>query len=70
MKYCEGKAMNEPLERLLSTREVADILGVHVQTVRQYIRQGELPAIKMSPRLYKVRPEDLERFIEGKKTTK
>jgi excisionase family DNA binding protein len=62
--------MNEPLEKLLSTREAADILGVHVQTVRQYIRRGELPAVKISPRLYKVRPEDLERFIEDKKTTK
>ena len=62
--------MNEPLEKLLSTREAADILGVHVQTVRQYIRLRELPAVKISPRLYKVRPEDLERFIEDKKTTK
>jgi excisionase family DNA binding protein len=69
VKPCEGKAMNEPLEKLLSTQEVADILGVHVQTVRQYIRLGELPAVKISPRLYKVRPEDLERFIEDKKKT-
>lgn len=61
--------MNQPLEKLLSTREAADILGVHVQTVRQYIRRGELPAVKISPRLYKIRPEDLERFIEDKKTT-
>jgi excisionase family DNA binding protein len=62
--------MNEPLERLLSTREAANILGIHVQTVRQYIRRGELPAVKISPRLYKIRPEDLEKFIEDKKTTK
>ena len=62
--------MNEPLKKLLSTREAADILGVHVQTVRQYIRRGELPAVKISPRLYKIHPEDLERFIEDKKTTK
>ena len=61
---------NEPLEKLLSTQEAADILGVHVQTVRQYIKRGELPAVKISPRLYKIRPEDLERFIEEKKTTK
>jgi len=62
--------MNEPLEKLLSTQEAADILGLHVQTVRQYIRRGELPAVKISPRLYKIRPEDLERFIEDKRTTK
>ena len=62
--------MNEPLEKLLSTQEAADMLGVHVQTVRQYIRRGYLPAVKISPRLYKIRPEDLEMFIEDKKTTK
>jgi excisionase family DNA binding protein len=66
-----GRAMsNNPLEKLLSTQEAADILGVHVQTIRQFIRRGELPAVEISARLYKIRPEDLEKFIEDRKTTK
>lgn len=54
---------------LLDTREVARILGVHVQTVRRYIRSQELPAIRLTPRLYKVRQGDLERFLLARQTT-
>lgn len=54
---------------LLDTREVARILGVHVQTVRRYIRAQQLPAIRLTPRLYKVRQRDLERFLLARQTT-
>lgn len=55
-------------EGLLDTREVASILGVHVQTVRRYIRAQELPAIRLTARLYKVRPQDLQRFLQSRHT--
>lgn len=55
-------------EGLLDTREVARILGVHVQTVRRYIRSQELPAIRLTPRLYKVRRVDLEHFLHHRRT--
>jgi len=32
--------------RFLSTQEVAKILGVRVETVRNYIKRGKLPAVK------------------------
>ncbi|MDQ4075899.1 MAG: helix-turn-helix domain-containing protein [Chloroflexota bacterium] len=54
---------------LLDTQEVARILGVHVQTVRRYIRSKQLPAIRLTPRLYKVRQVDLERFLKARHTT-
>lgn len=53
---------------LLDTQEVARILGVHVQTVRRYIRSKQLPAIRLTPRLYKVRQHDLERFLLTRQT--
>jgi len=53
---------------LLDTQEVARILGVHVQTVRRYIRSKQLPAIRLTPRLYKVRQRDLERFLLTRQT--
>lgn len=53
---------------LLDTQEVARILGVHVQTVRRYIRAKQLPAIRLTPRLYKVRQGDLERFLLARET--
>ncbi|MCB0077797.1 MAG: helix-turn-helix domain-containing protein [Anaerolineales bacterium] len=55
-------------ERLLGTGEVARILGVHVQTVRRYIRAKELPAIQLTPRNYKVRQSDLDHFLDGRCT--
>jgi excisionase family DNA binding protein len=55
-------------EGLLDTQEVARILGVHVQTVRRYIRARQLPAIRLTPRLYKVREHDLQRFLESRAT--
>lgn len=53
---------------LLDTQEVARILGVHVQTVRRYIRSKQLPAIRLTPRLYKIRQNDLERFLSTRQT--
>ncbi len=55
-------------EGLLDTEEVARILGVHVQTVRRYIRSKQLPAIRLTPRLYKVRQVDLDRFLNARRT--
>lgn len=55
-------------DSLLDTEEVARILGVHVQTVRRYIRLQELPAIRLTPRLYKIRQGDLDRFLEARRT--
>ena len=57
-----------PKNGLLDTREVARILGVHVQTVRRYIRSKQLPAIRLTPRLYKIRQGDLERFLLTRQT--
>lgn len=56
-------ATTTPPDGLLDTHDVARILGVHVQTVRRYIRAKRLPAIRITPRLYKVRRLDLERFL-------
>lgn len=58
----------QPREGLLDTQEVARILGVHVQTVRRYIRAKQLPAIRLTPRLYKVRQQDLEHFLRVRRT--
>jgi excisionase family DNA binding protein len=38
----------EPVDRLMSPEEVADYLGVHVQTVRAWIRSGRLPARRVA----------------------
>lgn len=43
-----GGAAVEPAGRLMSPEEVAEYLGVHVQTVRAWIRSGRLPARRIA----------------------
>ena len=55
------------MTKLLSTKEVANILGLHEQVIRRYIRKGILPAIKLE-RKYKIDQEELNNWLEERKT--
>lgn len=54
-----------PLERLFSPEEVAEYLGVHVQTVRAWVRSGRLPARRLAgQRVLRIRAVDVEGLLE------
>lgn len=55
--------------KLLTVKEVAEILKLNALTVYEYIRLGLLPAIKFS-RNYRIAEEDLDDFIEKHKVSK
>lgn len=58
-------ASSEPLGSLLTTDEAAALLGVHVQTLRAYIRSGKLPALRVAgERSIRVRHDDLLGLLE------
>jgi len=44
-----------------TVEQVADLLGLHVKTVRAYVRDGRLKAIKIGKR-YRIAREDLDAF--------
>ena len=44
---------------LYSIWEVADLLGLHVRTVRNYVRDGRLKAVRIGKQ-YRIAREDLE----------
>jgi excisionase family DNA binding protein len=50
----------------LNVPQVAKILGVNIQTVRAYIRKGELSAAKVGRR-YVIARDDVYRFIDKRK---
>jgi excisionase family DNA binding protein len=45
-----------------SAEQVADILGLHVRTVRGYARDGRLPAVRVGKQ-YRITERDLRAFI-------
>lgn len=44
-----------------TVEQVAELLGLHVKTVRNYVREGRLPAVRIGKR-YRIAKEDLEAF--------
>ena len=66
--YAEQRASREAdsaHQRLYSPEAAADYLGVHVQTVRVWIRDGKLPASRLlGQRALRIRESDLARALE------
>jgi len=50
------------MNKYLSTREAAEILGVSPALVRRYIRQGRIRAIAVSPRCWLVERASVRDF--------
>jgi excisionase family DNA binding protein len=60
-------AMSEDI--FLTVEEVSKRLSVHEETVRRWIRRGELEAIDLQgPAGYRINQSELNRFIRGRAT--
>ncbi len=53
---------------LLTVEQVAERLQVHPDTVRRYIRERKLRAVRLSATNLRVRRSELERFIKERET--
>lgn len=54
-----------PAQKLYSTEGAAEYLGVHIQTVRSWIRSGKLPASRLAgQKSIRIRESDLETVLE------
>jgi excisionase family DNA binding protein len=53
---------------LYSADEVASILGLHVRTVRTYVRDGRLPAVRIGKQ-YRIAAADVDALTAGRATT-
>lgn len=63
----EGREARAIPDRPMSPREVATIVGKSEKTVRRWIAKRRLAA-KTEGHVTLVRPVDLQRFLEGKKS--
>jgi len=53
-------------ERWYSIKDVVERLGVHEQTVRRWIKQGDVPAVLFGRRGgYRIKASDLDAFLEA-----
>lgn len=52
----------------LNVEDVANLLDVHQQSIRRWIRAGELPASQLGDKAgYRISRKDLEAFMEARK---
>lgn len=58
-----------PVPSLLEVHEVSRVLKCSPETVRRFIREGELVAVGLTERAWRVDPLDLKAFIDTRKTT-
>jgi len=57
-----------PSPTFYTTEEVAEILKVHVKTIREMIKSKRLQAVKVGQE-YRITDEQIRQFIEENKTT-
>jgi len=52
----------------MRTPEAAKYLGVHIETIRRWAREGAIPAAKLGNRGgFRFKREDLDRFLERRR---
>ena len=62
--------MQDEQERWITVQDITRRLQVHEETVRRWIRSGELPAILLGSAKggYRIREVDYDRFIQEQAT--
>jgi excisionase family DNA binding protein len=61
--------MPDTASPMLTVQEVAELMGVHENTVYRWIRDDGLPA-RRAGKLWRIRREDLETWTEPTETTR
>lgn len=52
--------------RLVSLNDAADALAVSTRTVRRYISDGQLEAVRLGRRTLRIKVDSIERFIDAR----
>jgi len=58
-------------KKWITTKDVADRLNIHVETVRRWVRVGALRAVSIGGKGgYRIREKDLNDFLKSRVVTK
>jgi len=63
LNYCDimlGVRGGEKMSKMLTLREVSELLNLHINTIRNYVKKGKLRAV-MFGRVWRVEEKDVER---------
>lgn len=52
--------------RLISLADAADALAVSTRTVRRYIAEGQLEAIRLGRKTIRIKVDSIERFVDAR----
>ena len=52
--------------RLVSLTDAADALAVSTRTIRRYIADGQLEAVRLGRKTIRIKIDSIERFIDAK----
>jgi excisionase family DNA binding protein len=52
--------------RLVSLADAADALAVSTRTVRRYIADGQIEAVRLGRKTIRIKVESIERFIDAR----
>lgn len=63
-----GPSQLSMAETYLTVAEVAELLRLNPQTVRNWIDKAALPAVRLGARRVRIKQSDLDRFIEAGET--
>jgi excisionase family DNA binding protein len=55
-------------DRLLTAREVADLINVSTETILRWTRRGELPAIRLPGGAIRFRPAEVDAWLVERAT--
>lgn len=54
-------------DKYYTTEEIAELLKVTPESVRRWVRSGQLVSVKLGGKFIRVSQEDLDRFIQSMK---
>lgn len=55
---------SDAVERLLSPKEVGELLGINEQTVKRYLREGIIRGVRLTSGTWRIRESDYRAYVE------